>query len=191
VGLNQEPNKLTPPEKLNSSHQIDNFDSGDSQLNDWLKKRALKNELEGASRTYVVCAGNVVIAYYCLANGAVAQTIATGRVRRNMPDPIPVMVIGRLAVDRNWQGQGIGRGLLRDAILRTLNTQKPGFLRKPLPPINNYHRNPVSIRAIIVHAISESAKQFYEDCGFTASPIDSMILMIAIKDATSVLGLSN
>ncbi len=172
MGLNQEPNKLTPPEKLNSFHQIDNFDSGDSQLNDWLKKRALKNELEGASRTYVVCAGNVVIAYYCLANGAVAQTIATGRVRRNMPDPIPVMVIGRLAVDRNWQGQGIGRGLLRDAILRTLNAAEIA-----------------GIRAILVHAISESAKQFYEDCGFTASPIDSMILTIAIKDVHALLGL--
>jgi GNAT superfamily N-acetyltransferase len=174
VGLNQETNKLTHPEKLNSSHQIDNFDSGDGQLNDWLKKRALKNELEGASRTYVVCAGNVVIAYYCLANGAVAQTIATGRVRRNMPDPIPVMVIGRLAVDRNWQGQGIGRGLLRDAILRTLNAAEIA-----------------GIRAIIVHAISKSAKKFYEDCGFTASPIDSMILMITIKDAHASLGLSN
>jgi GNAT superfamily N-acetyltransferase len=174
VGLNTEANKLTHPEKLNSSHQIDNFDSGDSQLNDWLKKRALKNELEGASRTYVVCAGNVVIAYYCLANGAVAQTIATGRVRRNMPDPIPVMVIGRLAVDRNWQGQGIGRGLLRDAILRTLNAAEIA-----------------GIRAILVHAISEKAKQFYEDCGFTASPIESMTLMVTIKDACASLGLSN
>jgi hypothetical protein len=93
VGLNREQNKLTPPEKFNSSHKIDNFDSGNSQLNDWLKKRALKNELERASRTYVVCSGNGVVGYYCLANGAVAQTIATGRVRRNMPDPIPAIVI--------------------------------------------------------------------------------------------------
>jgi GNAT superfamily N-acetyltransferase len=131
----------------------------------------------------VVCSGNGVVGYYCLANGAVAQTIATGRVRRNMPDPIPVMVIGRLAVDRNWQGKGIGRGLLRDAMLRTLQTQKPGFLQKPLASINNCYRNPVSIRAILVHAISEKAKQFYESCGFTASPIESMTLMVTIKDA--------
>ena len=82
------------------------------------------NEAERASRTYVVYAGNIVVGYYCLSNGAIASSIATGKVRRNMPDPIPVMIIGRLAVDRNWQGKGIGRGLLRDAILRTL---KPTF----------------------------------------------------------------
>ena len=172
MGLNQESNQLNPPEKLNSSHQIDHFDSGNSQLNDWLKKRALKNELPGASRTYVVCTGNVVVGYYCLANGAVAQTIATGRVLRNMPDPIPVMVIGRLAVDRNWQGKGIGRGLLRDAILRTLNVAEIA-----------------GIRAIIVHTISQEAKQFYESCGFTASPIDSMTMMVTIKDAKASFGL--
>ena len=91
MGLNRP--KLRPPEKLNSSHQIESFDSGNSQLDDWLKHRALKNELEGASRTYVLCAENIVVAYYCLANGAVAQITAIGKVRRNMPDPIPVMII--------------------------------------------------------------------------------------------------
>ncbi|WP_254566292.1 GNAT family N-acetyltransferase [Oscillatoria sp. HE19RPO] len=162
---------LRPPEKLNSSHQIETFDSGNSPLNDWLKRRALKNEAEGASRTYVLCAGDVVIAYYCLANGAVAQTTATGRVRRNMPDPIPVMVIGRLAVDRHWQGKGIGSALLRDAILRTLQAAEIA-----------------GIRAILVHAISEDAKQFYEKCGFTASELDPMTLMVTVKDAIAALG---
>ena len=100
MGLDR--NQLCPPEKLNASHQIESFDSGNRQLNDCLKLRALKNESRGASRTYVVCADGTVIAYYCLANGAVAQIAATGRVRRNMPDPIPVIVIGRLAVDRHW-----------------------------------------------------------------------------------------
>ena len=164
MGLDQD--KLRPPEKLNSSHQIADFDSGNAPLDDWLKRRALKNELEGASRTYVLCVGEVVVAYYCLANGAVAQTAATGRVRRNMPDPIPVMVIGRLAVDHRWQGQGIGRALLRDAILRTLQAAEIA-----------------GIRAILVHAISEDAKQFYENCGFTASPLDPMTLMVKVNDA--------
>ncbi|MCT7960842.1 GNAT family N-acetyltransferase [Laspinema sp. D1] len=162
---------LRPPEKLNSSHQIESFDSGNSVLNDWLKRRALKNEAAGASRTYVLCAGEVVIAYYCLANGAVAQITATGRVRRNMPDPIPVMVIGRLAVDRHWQGKGIGGALLRDAILRTLQAAEIA-----------------GIRAILVHAISEDAKQFYEKCGFTASAIDPMTLRVTVKDAIAALG---
>jgi GNAT superfamily N-acetyltransferase len=168
VGLDCDQDKLRPPEKLNSLHRIDSFDSGDSQLNDWLKRRALKNELEGASRTYVLCAGEFVVAYYCLANGAVVQTFATGRVRRNMPDPIPVMVIGRLAVDRHWQGKGIGRALLRDAILRTLQASEIA-----------------GIRAILVHAISEDAKQFYEKCGFTASPVDPMTLMVKVNDVAN------
>jgi GNAT superfamily N-acetyltransferase len=170
MGLDQEQDKLRPPEKLNSLHRIESFDSGNSQLNDWLKRRALKNELEGASRTYVLCAGEVVVAYYCLSNGAVAQTAATGRVRRNMPDPIPVMVIGRLAVDCQWQGKGIGRALLRDAILRTLQAAEIA-----------------GIRAILVHAISEEAKQFYEKCGFTASPLEPMTLMLKVSDATTSL----
>jgi len=170
VGLDQD--QLQPPEKLNSLHRIDSFDSGNSQLDDWLKQRARKNELEGASRTYVLCAGELVVAYYCLANGAVALTTATGRIRRNMPDPIPVMVIGRLAVDCRWQGKGIGRALLRDAILRTLQASEIA-----------------GIRAILVNAISEDAKQFYEKCGFTASPIDPMILMVKVNDAIASLGM--
>ena len=170
MGLNRP--KLRPPEKLNSSHQIESFDSGNSQLDDWLKHRALKNELEGASRTYVLCAEGVVVAYYCLANGAVAQITATGKVRRNMPDPIPVMIIGRLAVAQQWHGMGIGRALLRDAVLRTLQAAEIA-----------------GIRAILVHAISEDAKQFYEKCGFTASAIEPMVLMVKVSDAFALLGL--
>ena len=160
---------LRSPEKLNLSHQIKGFDSGNSQLDDWLKNRAIKNEIEGASRTYVLCNGDVVIGFYCLANGSVFQSVATGKVRRNMPDPIPVMVIGRLAIDRSWQGKGLGHALLKDAILRTLQASEIA-----------------GIRAILVHAISENAKLFYEKCGFTASPIDEMTLMIRIKDAITV-----
>lgn len=170
MGLEQDREQISPPEKLNSSHQIDSFNSGNNELNEWLKRRALKNELEGASRTYVVCSGQVVIAYYCLANGALAQTNATGKVRRNMPDPIPVIIIGRLAVDCHWQGKGIGRALLRDAILRTLQAAEIA-----------------GIRAILVHAISEEAKQFYERCGFTVSPVDPMTLMVTVNDARNEL----
>jgi len=165
VGLERDLGQLSPPEKLNSLHQIETFDSGNSQLDEWLKRRALKNESERASRTYVLCDRQAVIAYYCLANGAIAQTTTTGKVRRNMPDPIPVMVIGRLACDRNWQGCGIGRALLRDAILRTLQAAEIA-----------------GIRAILVHAISEDAKQFYQKCGFTVSPIDPMTLMVKVSD---------
>ncbi|MBD0392492.1 MAG: GNAT family N-acetyltransferase [Microcoleus sp. C1-bin4] len=170
MGLDRDLGQLCPPEKLNSLHQIETFDSGNSQLDEWLKRRALKNDSEGASRTYVLCDRQAVIAYYCLANGAVAQTSATGKVGRNMPDPNPVMVIGRLACDRNWQGCGIGRALLRDGILRTLQAAEIA-----------------GIRAILVHAISEDAKLFYQKCGFTVSPIDPMTLMVKVSDAIASL----
>lgn len=171
MGLKRDTGSLRSPEKLNLSHQVESFNSGNIQLDDWLKRRALKNEVAGASRTYVLCVDKTeVVAYYCLANGAVAQTSATGQVRRNMPNPIPVMIIGRLAVDCHWQGQGIGRALLRDAILRTLQAAEIA-----------------GIRAILVHAISEDAKQFYEKCGFTASPLDPMTLMIKVSDASTAI----
>lgn len=163
---------MQPPQPIKPEHDLRDFDSGNLELDDWLRKRALKNEDSGASRTYVVTVEQKVIAYYCLANGSVVNTSAPSRVRRNMPDPIPVMVIGRLAVDYNWQSQGIGRGLVRDAVLRTLQAATIA-----------------GIRAILVHALNEEAKQFYEKCGFISSPVASMTLMVTIKDASSALGI--
>ncbi len=159
------------PEHLDAGHDVSAFRSGVGTLDDWLKRRALTNERSGASRTYVVCAANKkVVGYYALANGAVAVEAATGRTRRNMPDPVPVMVLGRLAVDEAYQGRGIGHGLLRDAILRTLQAAEIG-----------------GIRAMLVHAISEDAKRFYEGSGFIVSPLDPMILMITMADAVKAL----
>ena len=109
--------------------------------------------------------------YYALAAGGVAQATATGRVRRNMPDPVPVMVLGRLAVDRNYQSRGIAKGLLRDAILRTMQVARMA-----------------GIRALLVHAISPEAKRCYEHCGFLASSVDPMTLMITVADAERALG---
>ena len=154
------------PEKLRPHHNRDGFECGEPSLDDWLRRRALQNEESGASRTYVVCSGQQVVGYYALAVGAVAHAHASGRVRRNMPDPVPVMVIGRLAAHKGYQGKKIGPGLLRDAILRTLQAA-----------------DIAGIRAILVHAISERARQFYEECGFTASPMDPMTLMITVSEA--------
>jgi predicted N-acetyltransferase YhbS len=169
----EDPNRLRLPEKLSSTHQIEDFDSGIEPLDNWLKRRALGNEAERASRTYVVCAGNVVVGYYCLSTGSISNNVAMGKVRRNMPDPIPVIIIGRLAVDLNWQGKGIGRGLLRDAVLRTLKAAEIA-----------------GIRAILVHAISAEAKQFYEQYRFTASSLEPLTLMVKVIDGAKSLGLS-
>lgn len=159
------------PEHLTPEHDVAAFDSGVPALDDWLKRRALNNEKAHASRTYVVTAGGRVVGYYALANGAVALSDTPGRVRRNMPDPVPVMIIGRLAVDREYQGRGIAQGLLRDAILRTIQAAEIA-----------------GIRAILVHAISEEARRFYLRHGFAESPVAPMTLMTTVADAERALG---
>ena len=162
---------IHPPEKLSSDHDLSQFQCGEPALDDWLKRRALQNEKRGASRTYVVSIGKRVVGFYALAVGAVAHAEAPGRVRRNMPDPLPIMVIGRLAVDLTTQGQGLGAALLRDAILRTIQASEIA-----------------GIRAILVHAISERAKRFYEKSGFVASPVEPMTLMITMTEAREAIG---
>jgi GNAT superfamily N-acetyltransferase len=161
---------LTPPEKLREDHDLSRFQCGEPALDDWLRRRALQNEESGASRTYVVCAGLRVTAYYALAVGAVAHAGTAGRIRRNMPDPVPVMIIGRLAVDQEFHGHGLGQGLLRDAMLRTLQAA-----------------DIAGIRAILVHAISSDAQRFYERHGFVRSPIDPLMLMITVADVAREL----
>ena len=162
--------RLAPPEKLNADHDLTQFSCGEPSLDHWLRNRALQNEKTGASRTYVVCAGGCVVGYYALAAGAVAHTEATSRAKRNMPDPVPVILIGRLAIDSRFQGRGVGADLLRDAVLRTLQAAEIA-----------------GIRAILVSAISESAKRFYEKYGFVSSPVDAQTLMITVREAARVV----
>lgn len=164
--MSGEEEDIRAPEKLEADHDLSSFDSGTPVLDDWLRRRALRNQESGASRTYVICAGSRIVGYYALAAGAIAQDDAAGRTRRNMPDPIPVMVIGRLAIHSNYQGRGLGRALLRDAALRTMQAA-----------------DIAGVRAMLVHAISEDAKRFYERCGFQPSPVDPMTLMITMRDA--------
>jgi GNAT superfamily N-acetyltransferase len=157
-----------PPEPIQADHDLDRFQCGEPSLDEWLRRRALRNEMRGGSRTYVVCSGSgsQVVAYYCLAVGAIAHIGALGRVRRNMPDPIPAMIVGRLAVDQKFQGQGLGGAMLRDATLRTIQAASIA-----------------GIRAILVHATSASAKRFYERAGFRSSSIDPMTLMVTLEEA--------
>ena len=158
--------KPQAPTLLTTKHDVLAFCSGEPVLDDWLKKRALRNQNSGASRTYVVIAEKKqVIAYYSLAVGSVRRQTAMPRIRRNMPDPIPVMILARLAVDQAWQGKGLGHGLLKDAVLRTLQAA-----------------DIAGIRAMLVHALSEDAKRFYQYFGFKTSGLDSMTLMALLPD---------
>lgn len=162
--------RVTAPAHIDDHHDLTGFDCGQPALNDWLRRQALKNEGSGASRTYVTCVGNRVVGYYALATGAVARAAATGKVRRQMPDPIPVMILGRLAVDIRYQGHGLGHGLLRDALLRTLQVAEQA-----------------GIRAVLLHAMTEEAKRFYQRAGFQESPVDPMTMMIAVADVDRAL----
>lgn len=155
---------LCAPQPLTPSHLLENFTCGEPTLDEWLKHRAMANHLTGASRTFVVTDPHLrVYGYYALAAGAASRQAATGAVRRNMPDPIPVMVLGRLAVDQQAQGTGLGTALLRDAVHRCVAVSQN-----------------VGVRALLVHALHERARQFYAHHGFQPSPIDPMTLMLRL-----------
>ena len=156
---------LLAPVLLHAQHQTDQFSCGVASLDAWLKRRALKNQIQGASRTYVACQADRVLAYYAIASGAVTCNEATGRLRRNMPDPIPVVVLGRLGVDSSLHGQGLGRSLVRDAALRILQAA-----------------DVIGIRGMTVQALSDDARVFYEHMGFEPSPLDPDLLMITLAD---------
>ena len=153
---------LSPPVRLADDHELDDFHSGETSLDDWLKKRARNS---GASSVYVACEVNRVAAYYSLSASAVTTALTPGRFRRNMPDPIPVVLLGRLAIDKRWQRQGIGRSLFKDAASRVLRAA-----------------DTIGVRGIVVHAISDDARKFYLALGFTECPGEPMMLVVTLAD---------
>lgn len=157
--------QLSAPQSLVATHRLDGFNCGEPSLDDWLRRRALTNHINGASRTFVVTdPDQCVLGYYALAAGAVAHQEATSAVRRNMPDPVPVMVLARLAVDVRAQGIKLGAALLQDAVTRVQSVAENA-----------------GVRALLVHALNERAKQFYEHYGFRVSPVHPMTLMLPLK----------
>lgn len=151
------------PELLNATHHLDKFDCGEEALNSWLKRNALKNQQNQASRTFVICQNNNVVGFYALAAGSVSHQFVSGGLRRNMPDPIPVVVLGRLAIDLAHQGQQLGAALLKDAVLRA------GAVSQQ-----------VGVKALLVHALNDKAKAFYLNYGFQVSPIDDLVLLLKL-----------
>lgn len=155
---------LTAPSPLDGQHELEGFRCVEPALEQWLKRRALRNQDEGASRTFVVCEGTAVVGYYALAAGSVVHAEAPGAVRRNMPEPIPVVVLARLAVHRDWSGKGIGSGLLKDAVLRCLRLSED-----------------LGVRALLCHALHEPARAFYLHHGFIPSPIEPLTVMLDLR----------
>ena len=156
--------KRSAPQTLSATHGLEGFSCGEPSLDDWLRRRALLNQTTGASRTFVVTdESGQVLAYYALAAGAVSQQDSPGSVRRNMPDPVPVMVLARLAVDKRLQGQQVGGALLQDALRRAVSVAQN-----------------IGVRALLVHALNDRARQFYSHYGFVPSPANPMTLMLPL-----------
>lgn len=165
----QEP--LRAPEPLADDHLIEAFNSGAPSLDTWLQRKARANQASGASRSYVLCRGRRVVGFYALAAGSVSHDLAPRKLKQNMPDPVPVIVLGRLAIDASEQGSGLGRALLRDAVLRITAAA-----------------DEVGIAAILVHALNDRAKAFYLEAGFAETVLEPMTLFLRIRDAKALLG---
>jgi GNAT superfamily N-acetyltransferase len=152
--------------KLDRRHAVEHFDCGQEDLNRFLARFALQNQLANASTTYVALSEDEVVGYYTLVVGEVAYEDAPERLIKGMArHPVPLMVLARLATDRRWQGKGIGKGMLKDAMLRTLNAA-----------------DIAGIRAFAVHAKDDNARAFYERFDFQPSPTDPLHLYLLMKD---------
>lgn len=158
------------PRPISESNEVADFDSGEPTLDAYLRGRALANHVEGASRCFVTCRDGRVVGFYALASASLEHAGAPGRVRRNMPDPVPAILLSRLAIDRNEQGKGLGAHLLRDAIIRTVGAAEI-----------------IGVRVLLVHALHERARAFYAHFGFESSPTDPLHLLLLIKDARAIL----
>lgn len=156
---------MRAPEPLCKAHILHSFNSNRASLNAWLIDRALANEEKGASRTFVICEDDTqkVIGYYCLAQGAIGHDAVSAKFKKNMPNPLPVTVLGRLAIDQNHAGQGLGMALLKDAVLRS-----------------RLAATHAASRGIFVQALDEEAAGFYLKFGFTRSPTEPLYLMLSL-----------
>ncbi len=158
--------QLSKPESLSIFHCPDEFTCGEAVLDNWLKRRAMANQMSGASRTFVVAdQEHRIFGYYAMAAGAVSHQMATSFVRRNMPDLVPVMVLARLAVDTQAQDIKLGAALLQDAVNRAVAVS-----------------HNTGVRALLVHAINDRAKQFYEYYGFQVSPAHPLTLILRLNN---------
>jgi GNAT superfamily N-acetyltransferase len=159
------------PRPITEADDVDTFDSTEPSLDDYLRRRALANHVGGAARCFVTCRNGRVVGFYALASGSVERDTCPGGVRRNMPDPVPVILLARLAVDRKEHHRGLGSHLLRDAIARSVQVA-----------------DTIGVRAILAHALHDEARSFYTHFNFEPSPTDPLHLMLSMKYARALLG---
>jgi len=158
---------LRRPEALGAGHGLETFDCGKAALNEWLARHARQAQTSGSAKTFIVADGDQVAGYYSLTVGQVDTLDAPERIRKGMGQyPIPLVILARLAVSRSHQGHGIGRGMLQDAIRRTLAMAEQA-----------------GIRALLTHPVDEEAARFYTRFGFISSPLREQQLLLLLKDA--------
>lgn len=163
--------KPSPPERLYEHHETESFDCGETVMNEWLRERALRNEALRVSRTYVSCVESRVVGYYALAVGSLHHEAVSSRVRRNMPDPIPVVVLARLAVDRGYQGVGLGQDLVRHAFTKCVGISELG-----------------GAHAVVVHVLSEALKPWYRRLGFQEVKAGSFTMLLPVGQIQTASG---
>ena len=163
-------NDVRRVEKLRRDHTVENFDCGREELNRYLVRYAWQNQQAGAAQTYVGIVGEVIVGYHTLAVGHVTLEDAPERLTKGLAKPVPIMLLARLATDLQWQGKGVGKALLKDAMQRTLQAAQIA-----------------GIRALAVHAKDEEARRFYEHFDFIPSPTDPMHLFVLLKDVRRIV----
>jgi len=163
---------LSPAEPLSRSHNLNPFDCATHpSLNDWLKRFAFTNQQNETSRTYVVHRAQQVVGYYSIATGSVLRDSVPARVAKGLANhPIPILLLTRLAVDKSEQGKGLGKALLKDALLRMAHAA-----------------DIVAARAVLVHAIDSAAADFYRHFGFEPMPGNDLHLMLLMKDLRTLI----
>lgn len=164
--------ELSSVEPLGKHHDLSSFNCGiHESLNDWLKRFALINQANESTKTYVVHRNNVVVGYYSISAGSVSKPEATPRAAKGLTNhPVPIAVLARLAIDRNEQGKGLGKALLKDALVRIEQASKI-----------------FGIRAVLVHAIDQAAGEFYKQYDFEECPGNDLHLMLVMKDLRAIL----
>lgn len=162
---------LAAPVPLTEHHELDSFNCSEPSLNDWLQKRARGNVASGGSNVFVCCDGNKVLAYYATSASSVLHSDVPKKLTRNMPNPIPVVLLGRLAVDASLEGKGVGRSLFKDAAQRV-----------------NAAADHIGVVAIVVHPISDQARHFWLKQGFVDCPGEQRMMIATMKDIRAVIG---
>ena len=155
------------PQLLAGEHVLEGFDCGSGALNDWLVRRALRNQSSGTSRTWVVIEGETpqVVAFYASSTASVLRSTAPKKVGRNQPEEMPAILLARMGVDSRHQGRGIGAALLKHFMLKAIEVAQS-----------------VGVRVLLIHAKDESAKNFYEHYGFVGSPLDPLVMMMLLTE---------